>query len=187
MAKRKKTWQEELFDLVVSLSLVGALFLTMFVFLKTSSFLWAGAAFGGVVGVMFAFRMLFLLHERDQMKRAGIHQIDQMTGKQFEQYLQLLFQRKGYRVQMTPDTGDFGADLVMEKDSVRIVVQAKRHKQNVGITAVQEVIGAKAHYKAQLAWVICNSFFTDAAVSLAKSNNVTLFDRKNLIDLILNN
>jgi restriction system protein len=80
----------------------------------------------------------------------------------------------------------YGADLVLEKDGAHIVLQAKRYKQNVGITAVQEVIGAKAHYKAQLAWVICNSFFTDAAATLAKSNQVTLFDRKQLISMILN-
>ncbi|WP_433709004.1 restriction endonuclease [Paenibacillus illinoisensis] len=36
----------------------------------------------------------------------------------------------------------------MSKEGKHIVVQAKHYKKNVGLRAVQEVQGAKTHYKA---------------------------------------
>ncbi len=40
--------------------------------------------------------------------------------------------------ELTPETGDYGADLVLSKDGRKIVVQAKRWKNVVGIEAVQQ-------------------------------------------------
>jgi restriction system protein len=44
---------------------------------------------------------------------------------------------------------NFGADLIM-KGQQRIVIQAKRYgrENRVGISAIQEVYGAQAYYKA---------------------------------------
>ena len=84
----------------------------------------------------------------------------------------------------TRTTGDFGADLVLESAGVRTVVQAKRYDSPVGIEAVQEVIGAKAHYGASDAWVVTNSSFTPAAETLAAENGVQLFARDGLVDCL---
>lgn len=109
-----------------------------------------------------------------------------MPGKQFEEYLADLFQRRGYKVRLTRETGDFGADLILEKDGERTVVQAKRYNKSVGIKAVQEAFSAIPHYKAESAWVVSNSEFTKAAIELATSNNVKLIGRDDLISLVLN-
>jgi restriction system protein len=66
-----------------------------------------------------------------------------------------------------------------------VVIQAKRYSKDVGIKVVQEVMGAKAYYSADGAWVVTNSHFTKAATVLAKKSNVILIDREQLIDLIL--
>ena len=63
------------------------------------------------------------------------------------------------------------------------MVQAKRYKSNVGIQAVQEILGAQAYYKAQEAWVVTNSEYTKSAVALAHKSNVRLLDRNDLIKL----
>ncbi|MFP7416054.1 restriction endonuclease [Priestia filamentosa] len=152
---------------------------------------------------IFAFTIFFLLilcfyvirsiyhwtGERIALKRlakSGIPYIDQMEGFQFESYLKALFQGLGYKAQVTPKSGDFGADLIMTGQQ-KIVIQAKRYgrKNRVGISAIQQVYGAQAYYKADEAWVITNSFFTKSARVLAEACNVQLFDRKALQELIL--
>ncbi|MFD0051448.1 restriction endonuclease [Actinomycetes bacterium NPDC127524] len=123
---------------------------------------------------------------RRRLKRAGIHQIDKMTGTQFEQYLELLFTQKGYKVSLTKSTGDFGADLILKSTGGKtIIVQAKRYSKNVGIKAVQEVVSAVPHYKGTEAWVVTNSYYTEAAKKLAVTNNVQLYNRDQLIKWIL--
>ncbi|SDE75650.1 Topoisomerase DNA binding C4 zinc finger [Fontibacillus panacisegetis] len=86
---------------------------------------------------------------------------------------------------MTKAAGDFGADLIIQKDGKKIVVQAKRYSKNVGIKAVQEAQAAIAHYGASEAWVVTNSDFTAATYDLAKSNRVRLVNREELVEMIL--
>lgn len=132
-----------------------------------------------VVFVLGAFSLALItniLRDR-KLKRSGMLQVDQMKGKEFEDYLRVLFLERGYHVQMTPATGDYGADLILSKGGQRIVVQAKRYKKNVGLKAVQEVSTAKLHYKADECWVVTNSGYTEPAKKLAASNGVKLVDR----------
>jgi restriction system protein len=123
--------------------------------------------------------------EAERLKKSGIADIDTMDGIQFEKYLGHLFKSHGYKVQVTQASGDFGADLIIEKESNRIAVQAKRYSSNVGLKAVQETVASKAHYQATEAWVITNSKFTEQAKQLASSNNVKLFSRNDLVEMIL--
>lgn len=116
-----------------------------------------------------------------KIKKSGISEVDKMSGKKFEEYLQVLLKSRGYKVSLTPVTGDYGADLILSTQGKRIIVQAKRYKKNVGIKAVQEIASAKSHYKADECWVITNSFFTSSAKNLAISNQVRLIDRNELM------
>src|SRR6478735_4897517 len=109
--------------------------------------------------------------------KADMPYIDKMDGRQFEVYLQILFRHLGYHPEVTKQSGDFGADLIMEKDE-KIVVQAKRYgyKNRVSLSAVQEVYGAKAYYRANQAWVVTNSYYTKQAKEIYE--NVTPEARK---------
>jgi restriction system protein len=120
-----------------------------------------------------------------QLIKANIQEIDKMSGYEFEEYLYVLFKRLGYSVTRTKKSGDYGADLLLHKDLNRIVVQTKRHSKKVSTRAIQEVVAAKAHYKAQQCWVVTNNYFTTPAIQLANSNNVRLYDREQLAELIL--
>jgi restriction system protein len=109
---------------------------------------------------------------------SGIEDIDDMDGYEFENYLSVLFKKLEYEVINTPLSNDFGADLVLDGDSRgRIVVQAKRYSSPVGVKAVQEINAARDYYRAEVAWVVTNNFFTEQAKRLAESTNVVLFDR----------
>ena len=114
--------------------------------------------------------------------KSNIQSIDSMTGVEFEEYLKAHFEKKGYKVENTPASNDYGADLILIKGGVKTVVQVKRYKGKIGNSAIQEVVGAAGYYKADKCMVITNSFFTVNAENLAKANNVELWDRYKLID-----
>lgn len=122
--------------------------------------------------------------EKQKILRAGMDEIDRMPGVQFEKYLGVLFTVKGYKVQYTPATGDYGADLLLRKENLTIAVQAKRYKSAVGVKAIQEASGAKEYYRTNEAWVITNNTFTKNACNCAERLNVKLIDRSDLIHLI---
>lgn len=115
---------------------------------------------------------------------SNIENTDKMTGNEFEDFLQSLFLLLGYKVNKTKLSGDFGADLILEKDE-KIIVQAKRYNKKVSLSAIQEITAAKKHYSINNAWVITNNYFTKPANDLAVENNIRLIDREELAKLIL--
>ncbi|WP_235976342.1 restriction endonuclease [Niallia circulans] len=137
--------------------------------------------FGGLLLVALIVNLL----REQKLRKSGILEIDKMSGRKFEEYLLALLKAKGYYVQLTPASGDYGADLILSAKGKKIIVQAKRYKKNVGIKAVQEIASAKSHYKADECWVVTNSFFTEQARKLANSNQVRLIDRKQLMNWML--
>lgn len=116
-----------------------------------------------------------------RIKRSDIRAIDQMTGDQFEEFLVFFFRLLGYSAKKTKKSRDQGADVILNIDGVRIVVQAKRMRNKVSNSAVQEVVASKAFYQATDAWVVTNSYYTEAAKELGRANNVQLWDRDRLI------
>lgn len=120
-------------------------------------------------------------NERINIKR----KIDEMNGLEFENYLHYVFLNLGYKVEMTPYSIDFGADLIIAKDNIKIVVQAKRHNSSVGVSGIQEILGAKGYYDANEALVVTTNKFTVNARKLAKKNNVKLWDRGILFQYII--
>lgn len=114
----------------------------------------------------------------------GIQAVDKMNGKQFEKFLAMLFVKSGYQVTLTPEFGDYGADLILEKNGERIAVQAKRWKSKINPRAVQEIVAAIRHYNANKGIVVTNGHYTKYAKELAADNKVELFGRKELSILI---
>lgn len=110
--------------------------------------------------------------------------IDKMDGTSFEILLMLIFRNLGYRVSLVGGAGDYGADLIMKRYGRKIVVQAKRYKNNVGVHAVMEVHAARRYYRATDAIVVTTAYFTKNAKNLADGCGVRLYDRDILFDLI---
>lgn len=117
-------------------------------------------------------------------KQIMIDEIDNMTGHQFESFLKQLFERMGYVVKSTSLSRDQGADIIAEKLNTRYLIQSKRYNKKVSNKSVQEISAALKHYKADNGIVITNSYFTESAKELAKSNNIELIDRNTLRKLI---
>ena len=107
------------------------------------------------------------------------------TGNEFEHFLKHLFSKLGYNATVTKASQDQGADLVIEKNNERTVVQAKFYSNKVGNKAIQEVIASKLYYKANNCMVVTNNSFTHAACELARVNEVILIngiELKNMIE-----
>ncbi|MBW2276108.1 MAG: restriction endonuclease [Deltaproteobacteria bacterium] len=110
--------------------------------------------------------------------------IDAMSGQEFERFLTRLFRRLGYAVlHVGRGGGDFGADLVIEKNRFKIAVQAKNYdKDKVGNDAVQQAIAGATYYDCPQAMVVTNSRFTAAARKQASNSSipVSLWGRREL-------
>jgi hypothetical protein len=107
-----------------------------------------------------------------------------LNGYEFEEFLLDLFVDLGYRVIKTPDSRDQGADLILYKNNISIVVQAKNYEGKVPNSAIQQIVAAKNYYKADIAMVVTNSIFTKSAVELAYANDVDLWDGNKLREVI---
>lgn len=109
-------------------------------------------------------------------------------GTQFEQKIKALLERAGLTVETTPDSNDFGVDLLAEYDGYKIAFQCKYCKPGrvVGNQAVQEVVAGRACYHADKCVVVTNGQFTSQAVKQAEFNQVLLVDGGMLLDITVN-
>ncbi|WQS93601.1 restriction endonuclease [Helicobacter pylori] len=130
----------------------------------------------GVFSILVLFQGVISSYEKHQLKRT-LQKIDAMNGFEFEEYSKIFFTSKGFEVSITQKSGDYGADLIIEKDGIKWAVQAKRYSHKVSPKAIQEVVSSKAYYACEKACVITNSYFTQAAQKLAQANGVILIDR----------
>lgn len=126
--------------------------------------------------------------EQDSWQRqfgaAKAAELDQLSGVEFEEYLAGLFRAQGYAAELTPTSGDYGADLILSKAGQRIAVQAKRYTGSVGVQAVQEALSGQAYYQCHTAWVITTGAFTTNALELAQKSGVKMIGRSDIGNLI---
>lgn len=128
----------------------------------------------------------FNLHTYDDTYLSSFD-IDNMTGIEFERFALDLLKKNGFlKVVLTPFSGDFGVDVIAYKDEVKYAIQCKRYSSPVGIKAIQEVIGSKSMNDCHVAVVLTNNTFTSSAKELAKKNNVLLWDKQKLDEMIRN-
>ena len=123
--------------------------------------------------------------ERRRLGGRTLAEIDRMSGMQFERWLQLLLQTGGFEIQTTPLTGDFGIDLILAIDGVRLGIEAKRRGPKISNEIVRSAqAGAQHHRCSGLAIVTQSSFSPHAARQAATSPiPIGLFGRQDLMAL----
>lgn len=121
--------------------------------------------------------------------------VDDLTGMEFEKFCAKLLQKEGYIVNLT-EVNDQGADIVARlperKEGYLVQCKSKLNPTSkIGNKAVQEIYAARGFYEKTYqdytfkTTVITNSKgYTRQAHQLANSNNVTLWDRSYLKDLV---
>lgn len=114
-----------------------------------------------------------------------LEKIDQLNGQQFENYIINLLSKIGYtNIKGTAFTGDYGVDIVVEKNGLKCAIQCKRYNNKVPTKAIQEIKSGKTYYKCDKAIVITNNYYTRNAQNLANSVGVQLIDRDDIIHIL---
>jgi restriction system protein len=147
-----------------------------------------GLLIGSISLTFILIPLIYLLYRlfKQNGRKITLAQIDRMDGNTFEEFTARCFRKYGYGVERTPYRGDYGADLILLQGGQKTVVQVKRYKSNVGVKAIQEIVAARSHYRANKAMVVTNSHYTRQARTLAASNGVELWDREMVVRMCNN-
>jgi restriction system protein len=129
---------------------------------------------GAVIGLFFA---VLLSREASRRHGGSMVAIDAMTGTEFEKYVAARLRRAGWQVTFTSVSGDYGVDLIAQRDGKSVAIQCKRHGKPVGVAAVQQVVSGARHHGCAKSIVISNQDFTQAAKQLALTHGCQLIGR----------
>src|ERR1700749_3828101 len=133
---------------------------------------------GGAVVLILA---VLLSAEGDRRGRAdGMAAIDAMTGTEFEDYVAARLRRAGWEVAFTTLTGDYGVDLIAQREGKSVAIQCKRHGKAVGVAAVQQVVSGARHHGCAKSIVVSNQEFTQPAKQLTDTHGCQLIGRRAL-------
>lgn len=104
--------------------------------------------------------------------------MDEMEGHDFEYFCADLLERNGFsEVEVTRGSGDFGVDILAEKDGVTYAVQCKRYQGAVGVDAVLRTYAGRDYYDRMVGAVMSNQYFTAPAAKAAEKLQILLWDR----------
>ena len=115
-----------------------------------------------------------------RLKRRAIRPLpmDEMEGHDFEYYCADLLKNDGFlNVEVTKGSGDFGVDILAERDGISYAFQCKCYDKPIGVKAVQEIYAGRDYYNRMVGVVITNQYYTQPAVELAEKLKIVLWDR----------
>lgn len=111
-------------------------------------------------------------------RNARAHALDSMEGLEFEYYCADLLAANGFiEVEVTKGSGDYGIDILAEKDGVTYAVQCKRYTGLVGVKAIQEAYAGRDCYDRMVGAVMTNQYFTKPAAEAARKLKILMWDR----------
>jgi HJR/Mrr/RecB family endonuclease len=149
------------------------------------------AAAGGLIGlIVYAGKDLFKKRtssrERKKIKNYLKHNFSNVKPYEFEKFIGKLLKKMGYRTEITPESNDFGVDVVAWKKKDKYATQVKRYaeKHNVTSKEVQQLIGARHFYKANKAIFVTTSNYTPNAKKVAEYAPIELWDKEKLHSLV---
>lgn len=113
-----------------------------------------------------------------RLSRRRPHEMDLMEGHEFEHYCADLLRSHGFQeVEVTKESGDYGVDILAEREGITYAIQCKCYSSPVGIKAIQEVYAGRDYYERMVGVVMTNQYFTAPAVKFARKLKIILWDR----------
>lgn len=110
--------------------------------------------------------------------------MDEMEGHDFEYYCADLLRENGFlEVEVTKGSGDFGADILAERDGISYAIQCKCYDKPIGVKAVQEIYAGRDFYDCMVGVVMTNMYFTQSATEMAGKLKIVLWDRDYVEDM----
>ncbi|MCI6812983.1 MAG: restriction endonuclease [Lachnospiraceae bacterium] len=137
--------------------------------------LWGLLAVAGTA-VLFCLALGTWLRHRKRKNR--VKAFDGLEGHEFEYYCADLLQNNGFtEVEVTKGSGDYGVDILAQKEGVTYAIQCKCYSSPIGVKAVQEAYAGRDYYDRMVGAVLTNQYFTASAVEAAKKLKILLWDR----------
>jgi len=132
----------------------------------------------GILLLLLVLSVIVFLISKQFKKDFTKSNMDEMEGLDFEYFCAELLKRHGFiEVEVTKGSGDYGVDILAEKDGVTYGIQCKCYQEAVGVKAVQETYAGKEYYALMVGAVMTNQYFTAPAVEAAKKLRILLWDR----------
>ncbi len=131
-----------------------------------------------IIIICVALLLLGLFYGSLRRRQRRFSSLDEMEGHDFEYFCAGLLERRGFiEVEVTKGSGDYGIDILAEKDGVTYAIQCKCYSAPVGVKAVQEAYAGRDYYDRMVGAVLTNQYFTSPAVEAAKRLKILLWDR----------
>ena len=128
-----------------------------------------------IVIVLFLALAAVWIFIRKQRKKTDA--FEDMEGHEFEFFCADLLRDRGFvEVEVTRGSGDYGIDILAEKDGVTYAIQCKRYGTPVGVKAIQEAYAGRDYYDRMVGAVMTNQYFTSQAVEAAGKLKILLWD-----------
>jgi restriction system protein len=107
---------------------------------------------------------------------------------EFEALIQNLFTKMGLEARQTRPSRDGGVDCVAWDPRPifggKVVIQAKRYKNTVGVSAVRDLFGTLQNEGASKGILVTTSGYGQASFDFAKNKPIELIDGSNLLYLL---
>ena len=109
--------------------------------------------------------------------------------KQMEELTGELFRKKGYSVEVTQGSGDYGIDVWAKKDGMTIGIQVKKWRNDVGFEDVAKTLGSNMSKANKYILISTTSFFTPQAWKHQKQHStiIELWDTNKFREELRNN
>lgn len=139
---------------------------------------WIEPALIGVLAVGIVILACILIRVLNSRRHYVPSEVDEMEGHDFEYFCADLLEKAGFLdVEVTKGSGDYGADILAEKDGITYAIQCKCYHSPIGVKAVQEAYAGRDYYDRMVGAVLTNQYFTSPAVEAAKKLKILLWDR----------
>ena len=127
--------------------------------------------------VVLLFLLVIIQSIRLSKRKIPSDAFEDMEGHDFEYFCADLLRQKGFvEVEVTKGSGDYGIDILAEKEGVTYAIQCKRYTAPVGVKAVQEAYAGRDYYDRMVGAVMTNQYFTTPAVEAAGKLKILLWD-----------
>lgn len=107
----------------------------------------------------------------------------ELSPVEFKQGVARLFEREGFIVFVTAQSGDGGIDIELRTDDERRIVQCKRYSGTVGRPDIQRFYGVLMHEGVEKGYFVTTGTFSVGAVKFSENKPIVLIDMPSLMKL----
>lgn len=193
MARRRKSKEKELDDLLFGIFLLVVVTLGYWAWKNTAQVILWGSIF---LGVLFVSSIIYIIYRKKHKKRINdrqlsddniLHMFRGMSYTEFEEEVARIFSTLGFETKTKGGANDGGVDVVARKDGKKYYIQCKRYNKENHVTPhdIRDFLGAITNINdpAEKGYFVSSGTFTLMAEKAAEGNpRIELIDGLKLVE-----